>query len=117
MAKAFRSTVESEMEFNNYTTRSCPTCGQVFFARGSAWVCIGFCSDECCRVARNKRRREKRAKAREYRSVERGTCARCGLTLYFQVRATRRYCSDQCRQLAYRERQKTMKGATATATP
>jgi endogenous inhibitor of DNA gyrase (YacG/DUF329 family) len=107
MPKALRTTVKSEI--NNYTTRSCPTCGQVFFARGSLWTRIRFCCTQCCRIARNQRQRERRKKrADAHRHQKRGTCVRCGLTLYFQVRATRRYCSDRCRQQAYRQRQKTM---------
>jgi len=55
--------------------------------------------------ARNVRRREARQEREKQRARECGACIVCQRKLRGQRRKTRRYCSDECRQRAYRQRQ------------
>jgi hypothetical protein len=80
--------------------RACEHCQRKFYRRMSG---IRYCSRECARNALNLRRREKRQQARRSRH---GKCEVChtGLPNTETGRSTRRYCSNECRQWAYRRR-------------
>jgi hypothetical protein len=96
---------EAKTHLTSWGRKTCAHCQQRFWGRGSAWAGPYFCSNACQRAARNARRRNKRKAEQMYQSRPTGTCARCGAGLWLQQRATRRYCSDACRQKAYRDRQ------------
>jgi endogenous inhibitor of DNA gyrase (YacG/DUF329 family) len=83
--------------------KTCSRCERTFFSLGQ-WA--PFCSTRCQQNDRNERRREQRALARAERQRKRkpGKCAVCGAKLADQVRSTLRYCSNACRQEAYRHR-------------
>lgn len=84
--------------------RECSRCGGSFLVRGHGGLYCGvsYCSRECQQADRNERRAEKRGQERE-RQREPVECVRCGKGVPPE-RSTRRYCSDACRQAAYRER-------------
>jgi endogenous inhibitor of DNA gyrase (YacG/DUF329 family) len=86
--------------FSNYRERNCSRCGRQFFSTGY----VDYCSNQCQQADRNERRREQRAQERASRRREPGKCVVCGTKLVDQVRSTLRYCSDACRQQAYRSR-------------
>jgi hypothetical protein len=72
--------------------------GGTFLARGH----ILFCSRECVQAAAQERRTERRRQDRE-RKAKPIKCEQCG-SMRPPERSTRRYCSDVCRQKAYRRR-------------
>jgi endogenous inhibitor of DNA gyrase (YacG/DUF329 family) len=63
---------------------------------------VSYCSRECQQADRNERRREQRHDRKPISKPIK--CARCGKRVPPE-RSTRRYCSDACRQQAYRQRQ------------
>jgi hypothetical protein len=73
----------------------CVDCGEVFYHREGQRA-PSRCRT-CERSARNASQRRRRAARRAVRSA----CARCGTALS-EPRAARRFCSDACRQAAYR---------------
>jgi hypothetical protein len=83
---------------SNYRETNCSRCGRQFFALGDG---VSYCSSRCQQDDRNERRREQRAQQRALHKRELGKCAVCG-KLVDQVRSTLRYCSNACRQKAYR---------------
>jgi hypothetical protein len=93
--------------FANFTKKQCSGCGRLFLGRGSAWAAPYYCSDECRQDARRLRRETKRRLARKVRERElegKFTCADCDTEIMFPSRTSRRYCSNSCRQRAYRRR-------------
>jgi hypothetical protein len=89
---------------NRYQPRQCSRCGRSFLVRGHGelWCCVSYCSRECQQADRNERRREQRHDCKPISKPIK--CARCGNSVPPE-RSTRRYCSDACRQAAYRQRQ------------
>lgn len=91
-------------------SNTCPNCGCRFHKRNRGWYrrpwsrsggsdsCSLFCREKLDREYDNRRARERRAKKRGDRE-----CAQCGET--FEPRRTDSvYCSNRCRQKAYRRR-------------
>ena len=73
-------------------------CGRIVFAPRQASMCT-----ECAKARRAEHMREVRAKAK--RITDFGRCAVCKATLNYDAkRSTRKYCSSECRQSAYRVR-------------
>jgi len=92
-----------DLDFANIRETTCSRCERTFFyAAGGA----SYCSKKCEQDDRNERRREQRALQRAEVQRERTprSCAVCGRPLTDQVRRTKRYCTDGCRQKAYRRR-------------
>jgi hypothetical protein len=89
-----------------YRPRKCARCGDSFLVRGhSGFGCyVSYCSHECQQANRNEQRAEQRERERQRRQRKPIKCARCGKRVPPE-RSTRRYCSDACRQAAYRQRQ------------
>jgi endogenous inhibitor of DNA gyrase (YacG/DUF329 family) len=83
--------------------RRCAACGRRYLGHRSR----RYCSDECrkpAKVAAAKKQTESRRTGKHEEWVNYSfTCETCGKkdTWY---RKTRRYCSDACRQMAYRRR-------------
>ena len=80
-----------------YAIYRCKNCRSWAIGNGSI-----TCSAECRRAYRARAAREPRAKVRG--TTTRTTCVVCGGPLGAQ-RASRRYCSNRCRQTDYRNRQ------------
>jgi hypothetical protein len=90
--------------------RSCLCCGRTFIPRRRHQH---YCSRVCRLDARRLRRGERRYYARRTREqasfrasftpTPDAVCATCGTGLH-RERVTRRYCSNRCRQRAYRGR-------------
>ena len=77
---------------------SCAQCDRLIWLDAD-FVWRPFCCERCRWTAANERSRERRSAARV------ASCAECGV----QMKGFRRdtlYCTDKCRQRAYRERQK-----------
>jgi hypothetical protein len=94
-------------EGRNYHEKTCRHCRKHFLSRGGAWSVPYFCSQRCTQDARNACRKAKRQEQRERQQWGRyGACVNCGHRLPRNPagRTTRRYCSDDCRQSAYRKR-------------
>jgi len=85
---------------HSHYPRACSRCGKSFLALRGGTV---YCSRECQQADRNERRAEKRAAERQRHPRKPIKCARpgCGRSVPPE-RSTRRYCSDACRQAAYR---------------
>ncbi len=83
----------------------CPHCKRKFYGRGRN---VKICSPACLQAERNKTRREERKNFREDRLSElrERTCEHCGEEMPGLERASRRYCSNRCRQAAHRARAK-----------
>jgi predicted nucleic acid-binding Zn ribbon protein len=88
--------------------RTCKLCGQQFLGRGHERsgltpTSLYYCSDACAHNARNQRRRKTDMLARrEAVETQPRHCAVCGERMPWR-RGTRRYCSNACRQAAYRQ--------------
>ena len=95
--KPYRAPIDS----NRYDLQKkvCPHCNAPFLGRGSPWSSPHYCSETCQQAARYLRRR-----AAITEIVRKGSCLCCGAPIADQIRTTRRYCSDKCRQRAYRQR-------------
>ncbi len=90
-----------------YEKRPCRCCGRLFWAYRSAHRDTPpfFCSPACRVEYHRQRRQEKRHAIAAAREIDYGTCAVCGQPLRATAqRTSRRYCSDTCRQSAYRQR-------------
>jgi hypothetical protein len=74
-------------------------CSREFFGRRNVHFCSERGQDD-----RNERRREQRAQERALHKRKPGECVVCGTKRVEQMRSTLRYCSDACRQQAYRSR-------------
>lgn len=76
-------------------------CGRIVWAPRQASMCI-----ICAKASRAAHMRQVRAKAK--RPTDFGQCLVCKTPLKFHgaERSTRKYCSDECRQSAYRARLK-----------
>jgi uncharacterized C2H2 Zn-finger protein len=85
---------------DHYHAKTCPRCSKRFLGRGSEWCAPFYCSIQCRTDARNQRRAEKRAYARQRSAVLR-KCAQCG-RLFKPQRETARFCSTACRVAAHR---------------
>lgn len=85
--------------------RGCLHCGRPFHpSKRTALYCRPLCRQEARRVRRDGQRYYAR-KQRE-REMKPIACAVCGHEMMFSpTRSTRRYCSNACRQYAYRHRQ------------
>jgi endogenous inhibitor of DNA gyrase (YacG/DUF329 family) len=98
-----RALKADDLEFPSYkiTKKTCSRCGRTFFEAADG---ISYCSTRCQQVDRNETRRETRALKRAERERVRKPqrCKVCGTLLLDQVRTTLRYCSNACRQRAYR---------------
>jgi hypothetical protein len=82
--------------------KECRECGQSFLGRGDGWCAPHFCSPECQRQARDRRRKGQRDERRDQRLCELDVrCLVCGEAIEAQ-RRTRKYCSDKCRLKAGR---------------
>ncbi len=77
---------------------SCEACGRPVVSRERRNRLYIYCSERCARRLYNRHRSEKRARAR--RST---CCSACGEQMS-PSRSDARYCSNACRQRAYRER-------------
>jgi len=90
---------EDEAPERGYYELHCE-CGRVVFAPRQASVCTA-----CAKAKRAKHMREVRAKAKQ--PTDFGECVVCKETLNYDAkRSTRKYCSSECRQSAYRARLK-----------
>jgi endogenous inhibitor of DNA gyrase (YacG/DUF329 family) len=92
-----RRRAETSVSFH-YHPKQCARCNRPFFA----YDAVSYCSRECQQADRNERRREQRHDRKPISKPIK--CARCGKRVPPE-RSTRRYCSDACRQQAYRQRQ------------
>jgi predicted nucleic acid-binding Zn ribbon protein len=80
-------------------THTCGNCGRSFYgAKQRRW-----CSDACGEAIRQGRRAAGRYIAREARTSRPQACAVCGET-FTPSRSDARFCSNACRQDAYRKR-------------
>jgi hypothetical protein len=86
---------------HHYELRQCSRCSRSFFTHHSGGVL--YCSRECQQADRNERRAERRKRERQHHPRKPIKCAHCGKRVPPE-RSTRRYCSDACRQAAYRKR-------------
>ena len=91
-----------------YQPKPCSRCGRSFLVRyrsDVSYCSVSYCSCGCQQADRNERRAERRAAERERPPRKPIKCARpgCGKRVPPE-RSTRRYCSDACRQAAYRQR-------------
>jgi endogenous inhibitor of DNA gyrase (YacG/DUF329 family) len=106
MTRIHRAFDRDKLDFSpdHVVARECSRCGRKFFTHQFAGV--SYCSDRCAQQERIDRRREQRAHARERARKARkpGKCEACGAKLQDQIRKTKRFCSDACRQWAYRRR-------------
>ena len=75
---------------------SCAHCGRTIWL-DAEFVWRAFCSERCRWRASNERARERRWEARI------SSCAECGVRMK-GYRSDAEYCSDACRQGAYRKR-------------
>lgn len=100
MLRPYRAPLGTDDFYEFGHKKQCDDCGRAFMSRGGPWSAPYFCSEECQRNSRNLRRNAKRREGRELR--EQITCE-CGNS-FTPDRSTRRYCSDKCRQKAYRNR-------------
>jgi hypothetical protein len=89
-------------DLHRYHPTPCLRCGGSFLLRGPGYY-ARYCSRECQQADRNGRRAEQREQERQRRDREPIMCAQCGNPVPPE-RSTRRYCSDACRQRAYRQR-------------
>jgi hypothetical protein len=86
-------------DLHRYRSRECCRCSGSFLARlEGVYPATSYCTPECQQADRNERRAEKRWRDRKPAAVD---CAQCGNPVPSE-RSTRRYCSDACRQRAYR---------------
>ena len=79
----------------------CQHCKRKFYGR---WRNVKFCSPACLQAERNKTRREDRED--RLSELRERTCEHCGEEMPGLERASRRYCSNRCRQAAHRARAK-----------
>ena len=75
----------------------CDVCGKKFSKQLRTGLRTDVCSDQCAYVRDLKKQKDKRLQARITK------CAVCGLT-FVPSRSGAKYCSDRCRQSAYRQR-------------
>lgn len=80
-----------------YSEYRCDICGKEFNEPASRAKRIDVCSDQCAYIRDKKKQKDKRLQARIT------TCTVCGLN-FVPSRGGAKYCSDRCRQAAYRER-------------
>ncbi|QIB90978.1 hypothetical protein [Methanosarcina mazei] len=80
-----------------YAECKCDICGKEFRKQLYRGLRTDVCSDQCAYVRDLKKQKEKRLQARIT------TCAVCGLG-FVPSRSGAKYCSDRCRQAAYRQR-------------
>jgi len=79
--------------------RPCGGCGRnVYYERRSYFQRLTFCCEDCHRVARAAANREARRQARGKRA-----CKGCGKS-FEPARTDAKFCSNACRQRAYRQR-------------
>jgi hypothetical protein len=95
-----RTSIDDKDTDPDWPTKRCTYCDQPF--RGRRGCGPKFCSAECQRADRNQRRRETRQQQRPWKPLPH--CAHCGKTIWNAKRSTARFCSDACRQKAYRRR-------------
>lgn len=77
-----------------YHIKQCKECGTTFLGQSTT----DFCSVECQRRNHNQRRRKYHEKPLE------AVCAMCSKPIEGAARASRRFCSNACRQASYRQR-------------
>jgi hypothetical protein len=97
-----RRALTQSHDLYRYQSRPCARCGRSFLVRCDG---VAYCSRDCQQADRNERRAEKRERERQRHPRKPIKCARagCGQSVPPE-RSTRRYCSDACRQAAYRGR-------------
>jgi hypothetical protein len=82
----------------------CVRCGAPFLAHPSARLCSPDCRTQAKRESQGKQI-AKRTESRNQRRVAlRLECRQCGKEVESLSRSTRAFCSDACRQAAYRSR-------------
>jgi hypothetical protein len=88
----------------------CKHCQKEFWKRGKRsgwWSSPRFCSEECARNVCRLNRKESRANVTKHRlhELKFSQCEGCGSTFDGKAeRASKRFCSNACRQRAYRQR-------------
>jgi hypothetical protein len=92
-------------------SQRCGNCARKYvmpYCFATSWryhACCQACQDEMRATARNARRRQQRAEARLP-----ATCVSCGTSITGRRRGAS-YCSNACRQRAYRDRGRAPRGA------
>jgi hypothetical protein len=95
----YRSLTDASFGLSQW--KNCAHCHDEFYGRRN----VKFCSPLCQQAERNETRREWRQWERENRQgkLPERTCEHCRGPMQVQ-RASRRYCSNRCRQAAHRAR-------------
>jgi hypothetical protein len=105
--KQSRHALTQTADLHRYQPRQCVRCGGSFLVRGAGSLCaVYYCSRDCQQADRRDRRAAAREQERRRHPRKPIKCAQCGDRVP-PARSTRRYCSDACRQAAYRQRQRT----------
>lgn len=103
-----KETITRTVEETTYLCK-CDVCGAQFYSR---WGAQSYCSDACYELDREKRRKETIKRSTQRRKERRdavraqlpdSTCAYCQQP-FRPLRSNAKFCSDACRQKAYRER-------------
>jgi hypothetical protein len=82
----------------------CVGCGAPFIAPPSARLCSDECRDAGKRESRAREIAKRSQRRNERRAALNVECRQCGKPVEGPSRSTRGYCSNACRQAAYRER-------------
>jgi hypothetical protein len=101
--RPYRSSIDVQFHYWDYLNE-CPECGECFWSR--FWSVPVFCSPDCKRTARDRRRKQQRDERRDQRLLDLardGRCQVCGEPTE-PNRRTRKYCSAKCRVRAARMR-------------